>query len=125
MNTTPPDMDRSSFLTMFGAVYEHSPWIAEAVYDQARGGLPDEPDGLNEQFKAVIMAAGVGRQIALLRAHPELGVGQAEGDELTQASRKEQASAGLDRCTDEEYEAFKNLNTRYLKKFGFPFIMQC
>ena len=42
---------------------------------------------------------------------------------LTQASAGEQASAGLDRLTPEEFEQFHALNAAYREKFGFPFII--
>jgi OHCU decarboxylase len=123
MSITPPDMDRSSFIALFGAVYENAPWIAGEVYDQASGDLPNEPDTLNEKFSSIIMAAGKARQLELLRAHPELGVARADREVLTDASRMEQAGAGLDQCTAVEYETFGNLNSKYRDKHGFPFII--
>ena len=42
---------------------------------------------------------------------------------LTPDSNKEQANAGLDQCTEEEFIEFKNLNLRYKNTFGFPFIL--
>ena len=41
---------------------------------------------------------------------------------LTVDSKKEQSNAGLDQCTEKEFNEFKNLNDKYKKKFGFPFI---
>ena len=37
-------------------------------------------------------------------------------------SRREQAGAGLDRLTTDEFVRFRRLNTRYRARFGFPFI---
>ena len=37
--------------------------------------------------------------------------------------RGEQASAGLDALTDEERERFTALNTAYVDRHGFPFII--
>ena len=45
----------------------------------------------------------------------------AEG--LTDSSQAEQASAGLDRLTPEEYAVFHDLNRAYRARFGFPFII--
>jgi OHCU decarboxylase len=42
---------------------------------------------------------------------------------LTKHSTDEQASAGLDALTADEHKTFTNLNDRYRKKFGFPFII--
>ena len=67
--------------------------------------------------------AAVEDQLELIRAHPDLaGKAQIAG-ELTEHSSDEQASAGLDRCSPEEYEQFQALNRAYYKKFGFPFVM--
>ena len=61
------------------------------------------------------------KQIEILRAHPDLANKTRIGS-LTKDSKKEQNSAGLDNCTKEEFDEFKNLNFEYKKKFGFPFI---
>jgi OHCU decarboxylase len=67
--------------------------------------------------------ASVETQLALIRAHPDLaGKAQVAG-ELTEDSTTEQASAGLDQCSAEEYERFQSLNADYHEKFGFPFVM--
>jgi 2-oxo-4-hydroxy-4-carboxy-5-ureidoimidazoline decarboxylase len=63
------------------------------------------------------------RQLALIRAHPDLAGRAAIAGELTAASSAEQASAGLDRCTPEEFARFQELNDSYKGRFGFPFIL--
>jgi OHCU decarboxylase len=67
--------------------------------------------------------ASVERQLELIRAHPDLVGKAAVAGELTEDSSTEQASAGLDRCSPEEYERFEALNRAYRDKFGFPFVM--
>lgn len=42
---------------------------------------------------------------------------------MSDASVAEQASAGLDRLSDEEFERFNRLNAAYRETFGFPFII--
>jgi OHCU decarboxylase len=42
---------------------------------------------------------------------------------LTRESASEQSSAGLDRCTEEEFRRFHALNAAYRERFGFPFII--
>jgi OHCU decarboxylase len=116
-------MGRDRFLELFGDVYEHSPWIAAAVFDTTGGRLPASPGDLQRSFASVIRGAGRERQLALLRAHPELAVGTAEQARLTRDSRQEQSGAGLDRCSAEESEAFARLNAAYRERFGFPFIL--
>jgi ureidoglycolate lyase len=114
-------MTRDAFVARYGGVYEHSPWIAEALWDS--GGVPDGQDGLAGAMAARVEAAGEEAQLALLRAHPDLAGKLAVRGELTAASTSEQAGAGLDQCTPEEFDAFQRLNEAYKARFGFPFIL--
>lgn len=67
--------------------------------------------------------AAVEQQLDLIRAHPDLaGKAQVAG-ELTPDSAVEQAGAGLDQCSTDEFERFQALNAAYRDKFGFPFVM--
>jgi OHCU decarboxylase len=63
------------------------------------------------------------RQLALIRAHPDLAGREAEQGTLTRESSREQASAGLDRLTAAEVEALRRLNRSYRERFGFPLIV--
>ena len=58
-----------------------------------------------------------------MRAHPDLAGKAAIEGTLTPDSRREQSSAGLDRLTPEEYEAFTSANAAYRERFGFPFVI--
>lgn len=120
--TTPPSrLDRGGFVARFGGVYEHSPWVAETVWDAGR--VPDEAGALADAMAAVVEKAGADAQLTLLRAHPDLAGKLAVGDALTAESSAEQAGAGLDRCTPEEFAEFQRLNAAYRARFGFPFIL--
>ena len=55
----------------------------------------------------------------IFNAHPELAVEK----KLTKDSEKEQDGASLNNCNNEEFNEFKDLNKKYKKKFGFPFII--
>ena len=107
------------FIAVFGSVYEHSPWVAEAVYPSLIPG--SDAASMAEQMRSVVDIASDKLQLELLRAHPDLA-GQLSLAELTESSRSEQTGAGLDRCTPEELSEFQALNTAYIEKFGFPFI---
>ena len=72
---------------------------------------------------AVVREATPDEQLALIRAHPELAGKAAVDGSLTEASAAEQASAGLDRLTQDEFDRFHALNADYRQKFGFPFII--
>ena len=114
-------MKDSEFVALYGGIYEHSAWVAQ---EAAGDAIASES---LEQI-AVIMAdcvdnASTERQLALIRAHPDLaGKAQLAG-ELTLDSTTEQSKAGLDQCSADEYAQFQTLNDRYHEKFGFPFVM--
>ncbi len=111
--------DRAAFCARFGGVYEHSPWVAQKVFDQ---GIT-QSDDLAARMRAVVEAAGHTAQLKLLRAHPDLAGKLAKSGELTRESTSEQAGAGLDQCSDAEFAEFTALNDRYKSRFGFPFIL--
>ncbi len=113
------DPSQSDFLARFGGVYEASPWAAEAVYPAwARGDL-SAPGALAKAMRAAVDAAPHDQRLALIRAHPEL----ASRARMAQASVREQAGAGLDQCSAEEFTAFQRLNAAYTARFGHPFIV--
>ena len=119
----PRRLSRRDFVNQFGHVFEESPWIAEAAFD---AGLPADAHtaaGLHRALSAVLRAAPRERQLALIRAHPDLAGRLARAGTLSRDSTKEQAGAGLDRLTDGEYRDFTALNAAYREKFAMPFIM--
>lgn len=99
------------------ALFEHSPWVEERA--DARPSSGDR----HADLMAVMYDATPEEQLSLIRAHPELAGKAAIARELTEASAAEQASAGLDRLTPEEFERFHTLNAAYRERFGFPFII--
>ena len=110
-------MTREEFVARYGNVYEHSAWVAQRAYE---GGAEDGDD-LATIFRRVVERAGSEAHLQLLRKHPDLA-GRL-GTALTVESSQEQAGAGLDRCTPEEFAEFQSLNDRYKSRFGFPFII--
>jgi OHCU decarboxylase len=119
----PSRLDRAQFLQIQGRVYEHSPWIAEALWNAGLTPKHDEIEALHRDLAAIVDAAPRERQLALLNAHPDLAGRLAVRGELTAESSSEQAGAGLDRCSPEEFRRFTELNGTYKAKFGFPFIL--
>jgi 2-oxo-4-hydroxy-4-carboxy-5-ureidoimidazoline decarboxylase len=99
------------------ALFEHSPWVEERA--DARPSSGDR----HADLMAVLHDATPDEQLALIRAHPELAGKAAIDRTLTPASAAEQASAGLDRLTPEEYDRFHALNAAYAKRFAMPFII--
>lgn len=112
-------LTKSDFLARFGAVYEDSPWVAEAVWPHAAAGELDDREALAAAMREAVDAAPRARKLTLIRAHPELA-GRAR---MADISGREQAGAGLDQCSPEEFEAFQRLNAAYNARFGFPFVV--
>jgi len=114
-------MSASSFVAKFGGIYEHSSWVAERAEPHLEESLA--VDDVARVMADCVDNASTERQLELIRAHPDLaGKAQVAG-ELTAESTTEQASAGLEQCTQDEYEQFQSLNDCYKQKFGFPFVM--
>jgi len=107
-------------VAVFGGVFERSPWVAEGAWAAAPfHGL----DRLHAAMVAAVRAAPRARQLALIRAHPDLAGKAAMAGEVTTQSRAEQAGAELDRLTPAQYARFQALNRAYRERFGFPFIL--
>jgi len=119
----PSSLDRTQFVALHGRVYEHSPWIAETAWSAGLKPQHDTVEGLHQALAAIVDAAPRARQLALLNAHPDLAGRLAVSGELTAESTSEQASAGLDKCSPDEFRRFTELNEAYKRKFPFPFIM--
>lgn len=113
-------LDRPDFVARFGFLFEGSPWIVEQTW-------PARPfadlDHLHRALCATMYAAPLDRQIALIRAHPDLAGKAAIAGVLTPESAREQSSAGLNQLAPEEFARFTQLNQAYRDRFAFPFIV--
>ncbi|MGZ5846049.1 MAG: 2-oxo-4-hydroxy-4-carboxy-5-ureidoimidazoline decarboxylase [Ramlibacter sp.] len=105
---------------MLDGLYEHSPWIAQAALAQRPFRSLAH---LKHAMARVVQDAGRDRQLALLRAHPELAGKAMVGRTLTAESTGEQGRAGLTDCTPDEFARLQRLNAEYNARFGFPFIL--
>lgn len=112
--------DCVAFTAALGHLFEHSAWVAEETWP--RRPFRDAAQ-LHTELCATMRAASHDRQLALIRAHPDLAGRLAQQKRLTAESTREQASAGLDQLTAEELAGFQQLNAAYLARFGFPFII--
>jgi OHCU decarboxylase len=119
----PSKLPMALFTEVFGRVWEHSPWIAEAAHDAGIGAAQDNAEGLHAAMVAAMRKGSQSERKALLAAHPDLAGKLAAAGELTPESTHEQASAGLDRLTGDERVRFTALNEAYKARFGIPFIM--
>lgn len=116
LNVMPAD----AFVTVLAGVFEHSPWVAEIAAQQRPFA---SIDALHAAMSQAVERAGGEKQLALINAHPELAGKAAVRGELTAESTREQSGAGLDLCTQEEFDKLQSLNAAYREKFGFPFIL--
>lgn len=120
---TPSTLTRDEFVAAFADIYEHSPWVAERVYDQGVDDSLNTIEVLHQRMADTLLAADHDTQLALINAHPDLAGKAAKQGELTEASTNEQAGAGIQECTPEEFDRFIEYNEAYKAKFGFIFIM--
>ncbi len=119
----PSRMNKPAFVEAYGGIFEHSPWIAEGAWEAGLGPANDTAAGLAGALTRIFRQASYERRLGVLNAHPDLAGKLAEAKSLTAESTAEQASAGLDSLTHEEKATFTELNSSYIAKFGFPFIM--
>lgn len=119
----PSDMDKAQFVSEFGGIFEHSPWIADAAFDFGLGPTHDCAAGVHNALARVFRAASYDQRLAVLRAHPDLAGKLAAAGRLSADSTAEQAGAGLDVLSDEERSTFQKLNADYVARHGFPFII--
>jgi 2-oxo-4-hydroxy-4-carboxy-5-ureidoimidazoline decarboxylase len=113
-------VSRDAFVAALGHLFEHSPWIVEQAYE--RRPFRDA-EHLHAELCAVVRGAPTERQLALIRAHPDLAGRLAQAGRLTAESTREQAGAGLDRLSSEELAEFTRRNDAYRERFGFPFVI--
>jgi N-carbamoyl-L-amino-acid hydrolase len=112
--------DAAEAARLLDGLYEHSPWIAQEALAQR----PFHSLGhLKQALADVVRHAAADRQLALIRAHPELAGKAMVAKTLTAESTNEQGKAGLTDCSPEEFARIQQLNADYNAKFGFPFIL--
>ncbi|MEF2553033.1 allantoinase PuuE [Aurantimonas sp. A2-1-M11] len=119
----PSRLPAAAFVETFGSVFEHSPFVAERTVDRGLGAAHDTPAGIAAAMIQAFRLAGEDERMSILKAHPDLAGRLALAGDLTEQSQSEQAGAGLDRLSEAELARFTDLNTRYVARFGFPFII--
>jgi len=112
------ELSESEFVKVFANIFEKATWIAEDLYKQK----PFKNFGqLCSKMMDIFEVSSKEKKLKILNDHPDLG-NKTKISFLTVDSLREQKNAGLDQCTEEEFNEFKKLNETY-KKFGFPFIL--
>ena len=80
-------LDRQTFVERFGFLFEGSPWIAAEAWDSRPWRTRE---ALHAALLEVVARASQERQLALIRAHPDLVGRAALAGTLTRESTTEQ-----------------------------------
>ena len=112
-------LSRSEFVKVFANIFEKTKWIAEKLYNQKPF---DSFEDLCSKMLEIFETASKETQLNVLKAHPDLA-NKVTVNSLTKNSRAEQSNAGLDQCSEKEFNEFKDLNKKYKQKFAFPLII--
>ena len=96
-------MDKGEIIDLLKSIYEHSAWVPERLLFQNISEIKTKEE-LQLMMQNIVDNAS-------------------EIEKLTKFSEEEQKSAGLDQCSDQEFEILTNLNNEYRSKFEFPFII--
>ena len=112
------NLTKNEFIEVFGNIFENARWIAEKLYNQKP--FKDFED-LSQKMLNIFENIDKEKKLEIMNSHPDLADKTKIGS-LTPDSNKEQNTAGLDKCSEEEFNEFKKLNIKYKEKFGFPFI---
>jgi len=115
-------INKDKIIDILGSVYEHSSWVPERLISFDIKIIKNS-DELFIKMKSIVECASDKEKLKLLCAHPELGNKLQKLNNLTDFSKLEQKSAGLDQCSDEEFDSLTRLNKEYRLKFDFPFII--
>jgi 2-oxo-4-hydroxy-4-carboxy-5-ureidoimidazoline decarboxylase len=113
-------LEEDGFVARLGAVFEHSPWVAERTWRRRPFRSIDE---LHRAMISEVMQAGFDEQLALVRAHPELAGREAGEGTLTSDSSSEQGRLGFTALSKARLEEMADLNRAYRTRFGFPCIV--
>ena len=111
-------LSEGEFAKVFANIFENAAWISKELYGQIPFvGFED----LSSKMLGIFDNASMEAQLKIIKSHPDLA-NKTKISLLTPDSKKEQIEAGLEECSEEEFNEFKTLNDKYKKKFGFPFI---
>jgi 2-oxo-4-hydroxy-4-carboxy-5-ureidoimidazoline decarboxylase len=113
-------LEEDEFVARLGAVFEHSPWVAERCWRKRPFGSIEE---LHRAMMSEILQAQFDEQLALVRAHPELAGREAGEGRLTAHSSSEQERLGFTSLDRKTLDEMKRLNQSYRERFGFPCVV--
>ena len=114
--------EKEEIINLLKSVYEHSPWVPERLLSENINEVRSKEE-LQLMMKKIVDNSSETEKLNLINAHPKKKKKLHKKEKLTKFSENEQKSAGLDQCTDKEFEILTNLNNEYRLKFKFPFII--
>ncbi|MEL6786214.1 MAG: 2-oxo-4-hydroxy-4-carboxy-5-ureidoimidazoline decarboxylase [Cyanobacteria bacterium J06607_15] len=109
-------MSQEEFTSVLEEIWEETPEIVQKAWHSKPF---EDMEALYQSMVDVVSNMSDREQLALIKAHPDLG----SKAKMAEASVQEQAGVGLDRLSASAYQRFQNLNQAYKDKFGFPFIV--
>lgn len=112
--------DDAGFARALSGVFEHAPWVVDAVAAQRPFG---STAALHQALMGVLCGLPEPALVAFLCLHPELAGSSARAGTMTADSEREQSGLALGRLPPGQAERWDQLNARYRERFGFPFIL--
>lgn len=113
-------MDYGEFVSIFDSVLEHGTLAAATVW---RSRPFPTSQSLHRAFEGFMDALSPEAKEGLIRCFPDLAGKLAEEGKLSGHSLEEHRLAGILDLTEAERMDMTDLNSRYKKKFSFPFVV--
>lgn len=113
-------LDRDGFAAALDGIFEHAPEVAAQAWEHRPFGTVAS---LHAALAGVVDAWPEARQLAFIRAHPDLAGRAARAGTLIAHSAAEQRGLGLDALDEAQSAMFERLNDAYRSRFGFPFVI--
>ena len=113
------ELSKEIFIINFNNIFEKSIFITKKA--ESKRPYRDKEHMINI-FLSIFDSLDKEFKIQIINNHPDLGNKIKINSELTKLSQEEQRKAGLDDCTEKEFEQFNELNSSFKLKFNIPFI---
>lgn len=113
-------LDEAGFAHALSGVFEHAPWVVDAVVDQRPFA---STAALHQALIDVLCNLPERSLVAFLCLHPELAGSAARAGTMTADSEREQSGLALGQLPPAQAAHWDRLNARYRERFGFPFIL--
>ena len=92
----------AEFIQVFGNIFENASWISEKLYKEKPFNTFED---LSNKMTGIFENSNYENKLKILRSHPDLA-NKAKIGFLTKDSNEEQNNAGLDLCSEKEFNEF-------------------